>query len=345
LDSTSTVLIVTETDRAGAKEEQVELPSIVCQDVLRQVGHVGVTKHANVEVHEQSMHGGMAQCEPSEISSKVRLNMDRPMVLSYKYLNPNNASVVVNVHEHVSMDTLDATVDRLHYKAVVTETHTMHSFVIILQSTKLQYLELFGMPDSASMYTLLVNSVASKPVEGQNKSIVLVPLLEGLDPEAANVGSRLLTSVEMSYISTHPKPIAANETLSLSPPHLSLPISVVTATIRLPKHFVYKFDGNFVPDRDLIAPIPPSYYYQTGKRVTDTDYQFGFKDDVWPDDNVNPMESTVKIVTPQTGRSYYFHRLLVLGQELLLNATISEPQVQPKPQVKPKLSWWYTLFQ
>lgn len=343
LDSTTSVLLQTETDRAG--EERVELPSLVCKDVLRQVGHVGVTKDANVEVHEHATKGGIARCEPSEISSQLRLNMDRPIVLSYKYLNPTNASVVVNVHEHVAMETLEATVDRLHYKAVVTETHTMHSVLVILQSTKLQYLELFGMPESASMYTLAVNSVASKPVQGQNNSI-LVPLLVGLDSEAANAGRSLLTSVELSYISTHEEPMQAhNGTLNLSPPHLELPISVLTTHIRLPKQFAYNFTGDFgtQPDPDLAVPVPSTYSYQTGKRVVENDYQFGFKDDYWADDEPKEQQPQgVKIVTPNTGRSYYFNRLLVLGTKLELQASYAKPAVVPKKG--DILPWWYSLL-
>jgi hypothetical protein len=338
LDSTATLLISTESDRSDSQQGKIELPRIECRNVLRQVGHIGVAKDANIEVHEHSIRGSITRCEPPELSSKLRLNMDRPIVLSYKYLNPLNATVVLDVQEHVAMETLEATVDRLHYKAVVTDTHTVHSFMVVLQSTKLQYLELFGLPESASMFTLLVNSVPAKPVKGKHKSILL-PLLVGLNPEAANEGSTLLTSVELSYISAHPEPMGRNGTLSLAPPLVNLPISVLTTHLRLPKRYKYKFTGDFLePDHDLAFPIPSTYFYQTGKRVVAKDYKFSFKDDVWPDDDDTPKEAAVKIVTPNTGRSYYFHRLLVVDTKLVLNVSF-EPVVKQQ-----QVSWWSSLY-
>lgn len=327
LDSTATVLVQTESDRFAEQEtDKVELPRIECRDVLRQEGHVGVVKDANVEVHEHSTRGGLIRCEPTDISSQLRLNMDRPIVLSYKYRNAQNASVVLDVQEHVAMETLEATVDRAHYKAVVTDTHIVHSLLLVLQSTKLQYLELSGLPETASMFTLLVNSVPAKPVQGQDKAI-LVPLLVGLDAEAANEGRSLLTSVEVTYISSHSEPLGQNGTIPLTPPHLRLPISVLTMHLRLPLQYKYTFSRAFEkPAQDLAFPVPSSYSYQTGKRVIETDYEFSFKDDVWPDEKTKPQESAVKIVTPNTGRSFYFHRLLVVDTELSLNATYSRPE-------------------
>lgn len=342
LESSATVLIQTETDRSGAEQEQLELPRIECQNVLRQVGHVGVTKEANVEVHEHSTKGGIMQCEPTEVSSKLHLNMDKPMVLSYKYLNPVETSIILNVQVHVAMETLEATIDRLHYKAVVTNTHVMHSLIVVMQSIKLQYLKLFGVPESSSMFTLLVNSVPAKPVRGKDQSI-MVPLLVGLDAESANAGRSQLTSVELNYISTPKYPMTAthNGTLELSPPHMDLPISVLTTHLRLPKNYKYEFSGDFGgSSSDLIAPLPAAFSYQTGKRVVKTDYQFSFKDDNWPDsDDTKPQEAAVKIVAPVMGRSFYFNRLLVVGTQLALNATFSQPL-----QYADNISWWQKIL-
>jgi hypothetical protein len=115
--------VYTETDHLTDAEvsSQVELPRIECLDVLRQMGHVAVVKDANVEVHEYSRKG-VAPCEPSELSSQLRLNIDRPIILSYKYLNVQN-SVILTVKEHLAMETLEATIDRVHYEAVITDAH------------------------------------------------------------------------------------------------------------------------------------------------------------------------------------------------------------------------------
>ena len=340
LDTSASILIHTESDRSsGVTHEQVELPRIECRSVLRQTGHVGVTKDSNVELHEHKVLGGISKCEPNEISSQLRLNIREPIVHSYKYLNPTGASVILDVKEHTAMETLEATVDRLHYRAVVTETHTMHNLLVILQSTKLQYLELISLPDTASMFTLHVNSVPAKPAMGEERNSILVPLLVGLDPEAANAGRSLHTSVELSYISSHGEALGGNGTLPLAPPRVKLPISVLTTHLRLPESYDYEFSGDFgKPSRDLAFPLPSAYSYQTGKRVIEKDYQFSFKDDVWPDDE-EPKEASVKIVTPNTGLSYFFHRLMVVGTQLTLNATYAEKVVSPE-----RSSWWSVLF-
>lgn len=76
-----------------------------------------------------------------------------------------------------------------------------------------------------------------------------------------------------------------NGTLALAPPSVKSPISVLTAHLRLPKGYDYDFfDDLGQPRRELTFPIPSSYSYQTGKRLVEKDYQFSFKDDVWPDD-------------------------------------------------------------
>eukprot|EP00977_Amphora_coffeiformis_P022055 scaffold10326_cov164-Amphora_coffeaeformis.AAC.1 len=315
LDSSASILIHTESDRApGASHEHLELPRIECRDVLRQTGHVGVTKDTNVELHEHKMLGGMSKCEPNEISSQLRLYIREPIVHSYKYLNPAGASVILDVKQHAAMETLEATVNRMHYKAVVTETRTMYNL-------------------------LVVNSARAKPVKGEEENSILVPLLIGLDPEAANAGRSLHTSVELSFISSREEALGRNGTLPLAPPRVKPPISVFTTHLRLPKSYDYEFIGDFgKPSRELAFPVPSTYYYQTGKRVVEQYYQFSFKDDVWPDD-AETQEAVVKIVTPNFGHSYFFHRLLVVDKQLTLNATYAEKVVLPK-----RSSWWSGLF-
>mmetsp|Transcript_19990 Transcript_19990/g.28989 ORF Transcript_19990/g.28989 Transcript_19990/m.28989 type:complete len:750 (+) Transcript_19990:36-2285(+) len=346
LDSTVALKVHTEKDRSDLSDILVELPRIECKNVLRQTGHVAIIKDANVEVHEHKTFG-LSRCEPSDLSSKLRLNVDRPIVLSYKYLNPQN-SAVLSVKEHAAMETLEATIDRIHYKALVTETHTFHSIIMLVQSTKLQYLEMLGLPTTASKFTVMVNSVPAKPVQGDGrKNSILVPLLIGLDQEAANEGGNLRTSVEVSYFSTHDN-LGKNGTLSLNPPWFELPISVVTAHLRLPMSdenpFNYTFSGDFgsKPLRHLDYPIPDAFSYTTAKRVVPDDYEFSIVDDMWPEDEENDRSASkvgaVKIVTPLTGRSFFFQRLLVVDKELALNVTFKEKE-QPV-----ELSWWQRLI-
>lgn len=321
LDSSITLHVHTEMD-GNADDDLAELPRMECKNVLRQVGHVAVVKEANIEVHEDKAVG-VSRCEPSEISSQLRSNIDRPIILSYKYLNPKN-SIVLNVKEHAAMETLEATVDRIHYKALVTDTHTAHSLILIMQSTKLQYLELFGLPSSASMFTVAVNSAPTKPVEGEtSSSSILIPLLVGLDSEVANEGGSMRTSVELNYFSSHDS-LGNNGTIHLAPPQLKLPVSILTAHLRLPEKYKYKFVGDFERVPRMEYPLPQALSYVTGKRVVEEDYEFSAVDDVWPDDSEPGKIGSVKIATPNIGHSFHFQRLLMVDAETSLDILYSK---------------------
>ncbi|KAL7577270.1 hypothetical protein ACA910_002016 [Epithemia clementina (nom. ined.)] len=325
----------------------VELPRIECQNAIRQTGHVGVIKDANVEVHEHKI-GTLSRVEASELSSKLRLNVDRPIVLSYKYLNRQQNQVVLAVQEHEAMETLEATIDRMHYKVVLTETHAVHSIILILQSIKLQYLKMSGLPLSSSKFTVLVNSAPAKPVKGGAEgSDILIPLLVGLNPESANQGCSFHTSVEVTFFSTHDEALGVNGTILLKPPQFDLPISVLSTHLSLPSHYRYNFTGGFGTEpleKSRIYPIPEAFRYVKGKRVVPEDYEFTILDDMFPEDRDEQAKSgAVRIVTPSAGRNFHFQKLLVLDRGLCLNVTYSQPL--PRGTKKSSLlQMLYSLF-
>ena len=86
MGSAATLILSSEQPSA----DLIELPRLECLDVLRQVGHVAVINDYNVEIHEHSKHG-LSSCEATDVSSQLRLNLDRPIVYSYKYLSPDNS--------------------------------------------------------------------------------------------------------------------------------------------------------------------------------------------------------------------------------------------------------------
>jgi hypothetical protein len=195
------------------------------------------------------------------------------------------------------------------------------------------------------MFSLMVNSVPAKPVDGGDKSKILIPLLIGLNPEATIDGdSSMLTSVELNYVSTHPEEMGHNGTLVLAPPRFPLPISVVTVHLSLPERYEYKFSGDFgtKPSGRLAYALPSTFSYKKGKRVVEKGYKFTSIDDFWPEDEQEKHGSVIKISTPRTGRSFHFHRLLVVDIPLALNATFSEPAVTEKPSGL--LSWLFGVF-
>merc|ERR1712125_46163 len=142
--------------------------------------------------------------------------------------------------------------------------------------------------------------------------------------ETANQGASLLTSVEVTYFSTH-APLEGNGTISFDPPKFSLPISVLSEHLNLPYSYgaydvnrpcEYKFHGDFGTEptpKGSIYPIPEAFKYAKGKRVVRDDYEFTLLDDMFPEEREEQGKlGAVKIVTPKAGRNFYFQKFLVL---------------------------------
>lgn len=340
LDSSMTLHVHTESDTdTASKTQQLELPRIECTGVLRQSGHIGVIKVANnVELHISSAVG-LARVEPTEISSQLRLNTDRPIMFAYKYLNPKY-ELHLRSTSHTAMDTLEAVADRVHYEALVMDSHIMHSLLVLTKSSKLQYLEIQGIPTGAAMFTLVVNGVQTKPMRGGNtEDSILIPLLVGLNTDAANDGLGVKSSIELRYFSTH-DPLGKEGSLDLPLPILTLPISIVTTELRLPKAYAYNFTGDFGEkgaDR-LKYQVPSAFSYVKGTKMVPKDYKFSRLDDVVEEDDTSQKESAIRVDIPQSGRSYFFQRLLVVDTPLSLSVAYFPPT--PKPSTS---SLWDNL--
>jgi len=206
----------------------------------------------------------------------------------------------------------------------------MHSLLVMMKSTKLQYLELQGIPSDASMFTLIVNGVQKKPVKGgSNGDSLLVPLLVRLDTEASNTGLGVKTSIELRYFSVQ-EPLDEEGSINLHTPQVTLPISVVTTELRLPRSYSYNFTGEFghkVSDSTKY-PVPSSFFYVKGKRVVPKGYKFSRLDDVQHEEDGDESAhggSTIQMDIPQSGRSYFFSRLLVVNTPLSLSVAYARP--------------------
>lgn len=227
------------------------------------------------------------------------------------------------------------------------DTHVMHSLLVMIKSYKLQYLELQGIPSDASMFTLIVNGVQTKPVKGGiTEDSLLIPLLVGLDnADTANDGHGLKTSIELRYFSIQ-SDRGDEGSISLPLPQVSIPISVVTAELRLPRIHHYNFTGDFGNkgvDR-LSYPVPSSFSYVKGKRMVPRGYKFSRLDDV-QDEEEDSLggNAAIQMEIPQSGRSYFFQRLLVVNTPLSVNVSYFPPPSEPSPSIwehlKQKLIW------
>ena len=140
--------------------------------MLRQAGTIGVIKVASVEVHERTTHG-LARADPTELSSQLRFQTDRAIVLAYKYHTARHA-LTISVINHEEMPVLKAVVDKLYYEALVVEDNTMHRMLMTLQTTgQMQYLRINNIPSDATIWSVLVNSIAVKPSKGSEGTLLV----------------------------------------------------------------------------------------------------------------------------------------------------------------------------
>lgn len=229
--------------------------------------------------------------------------------------------------------------DRAHYSALVVGKKVRHSFVLNMQARALQYLEVSGLPPSASMFTLAVNSVSAKPVVGADPSSILVPLLVGLGGSEANDGGSLHTSVELGFMSDRDA-LGAAGSFALSPPRLKLPVSVLTVDARLPKAYDYAFSGDFgnTSVAQLDHPLPRRFSHFKERKVVSSDYEFREGRD-YDIAQGRRDSAAIHVEVPKLGsRSYLFQRLLVVDEQLDL-AVAYTPR-QARKRTLGAVPWW-----
>lgn len=191
---------------------------------------------------------------------------------------------------------------------------TMHSILITMKSSTLQYLDMFNISNDAFMFTLIVNGVQTKPVTGADDSLLL-PLLIGLDTSTKGATS---TSLELRYFTRKQTWSKDGGHLALQLPEVSLPISIFTAELRLPRQYIYNFTGSFgdTPSDKSKYAVPSSFSYVEAAQ----------------------QNSNIQMNIPQTGRSYFFERLFVYNTTLSMDVSYHQRQEQPKLSLWKKIT-------
>merc|ERR550514_1595102 len=99
---------------------------LVCDDVLRQTGSLGVVKMANVELHEEDeehTRRGAARVGVDELPVELKAQTNRPIMFAYRYLAPPRGG-----------------------------GESMHRLFLNLQNSRRQCLELRGLPKDARLW-------------------------------------------------------------------------------------------------------------------------------------------------------------------------------------------------
>jgi hypothetical protein len=305
----------------------VELPFVVCQNVLRQIGTLAVVKAASVEVHEQSSTG-VARASVGDVPAHVLSKTNRPVVLAYRFLSARQ-SIVLSLLHHEEIATLESVVDKALYQVLVLETQQMHSLVLVLQNTQRQYMAVKDVPKASQVWSLRVNSLATQPVRGGKRhsgakgaedpaDLLMVPLLVGPRPDDDGFG--LKTSVELSWMTQH-EPLGKNGTVVLSPPRLDMPISALSVEVQLPEHLVANFTGSLMNVTTFSGSMPHAVNYETDQHVTRKGHKFATGDLAGHKEN---SKTSLKAKIPKGGTRYRFEKILVIGDGAALSASYEE---------------------
>eukprot|EP00933_Yihiella_yeosuensis_P045557 TRINITY_DN40951_c0_g1_i1.p1 TRINITY_DN40951_c0_g1~~TRINITY_DN40951_c0_g1_i1.p1 ORF type:complete len:762 (-),score=87.61 TRINITY_DN40951_c0_g1_i1:434-2719(-) len=316
------VMITTETSmEAGAESKIITIPNAICQDVLRQSGTFAVVKVANLEIYEHSVSGA-TQSGTDSVPSHMRSRTSQPIVMAYKFLLPH-FDVKLSLVRHEEISTLEAVVETSLYKLLVVESQIMHSLLMRLQNTRRQYMEVTGIPKNATLWTLKVNSVDTKPVRGRDGSL-LVPLLVGTGNDGGVSASK--TSVELVWLTDMSPLEPLNGTLALDPPRVDLPVSTLMVQLNFPESYQANFSGSLREVEKFSQSQPTPISYETGEDVVERGFDFGSM----PPPRSKVKSSGVQAKLPKTGKRYLFEELLVVHGQAKLEvryATHSSPDV------------------
>lgn len=297
-------LVVNTEIQLDPNSDLVNLPSLVCRDVLRQTGHFGVVKVVNVELYSNFCEGA-ASADPIEVSSFLRHQTSKAIVMAFKFLSPHY-NVSLQVLRHAEVDVLEASVDHAAYQALVVDTHIMHSYTLSMQNTNRQYLSLQDLPASFKVWSLFVNNLPTQPVKnGKDTQSILIPLLPGSG--VSNDGSCQTYTVELTYVSTH-DPLGEAGNITILPPKIDLPISVMTAEIEAPPGYNWEWKSAGLQQVSKFSHKKPmTVNSNKDKHVVSSTHDFRY---VLED--TDTAGKSVRVKVPTTGRSVKFERLLVI---------------------------------
>ena len=258
-------------------------------------------------------------------------------LVAYKYHTARHA-LTISVINHEEMPVLKAVVDKLHYEALVVEDNTMHRMLMTLQTTgQVQYLRINHIPSDATIWSVLVNSIAVKPSKG-SEGTLLVPLQAGSN----NDGSLQHTSIEMVYLSKH-ELLRQIGNLTLKVPFVDSPVSVYMAKVSIPSRLEANYTGSLPTVRKFSREVPTAVRGTKGRHMVEDSFDFSKGPLLMDSDKTGG--TSMKIELPASGVTQRFERLLVVNSSPEMHISYAERLVN-KP-IKPKVAttWWQSLWQ
>jgi len=296
ITDTVILIVATETVLDGS---EIVLPTLTCEDVLRQTGSLGIVKVANVEVQERET-AGVIRVGIDELAEELRYLTNRPIMFAYKFLSPA-VRIRLAVTKHALVEVMDAVVENALYETLVVDTQIMHRFMLVIQNSSKQYLEMRGMPTDARIWSVMVNSRPAKPVRGRDGAH-LVPLLVGTANDGNSGVQR--TSVEVCYLSNH-APLGNDGKIQLAPPKLAVPISTLLVEVQMPTDYKVEYRASLQQVARFSYPIPQPVDNDKGTDLVPHGFKFGRE--------AQELRRTgVNMQVPKAGQCHRFEQLLVV---------------------------------
>ncbi|NQT88621.1 hypothetical protein HQ560_17780 [bacterium] len=226
-----------------AAGDTVSAPVIQAVGVEREKGFIGVVALSNVEIAEGEVKGARtidARQLPGELVAMTK----QPVLVAFRTVG-QDFDIPLTIKKHGEIGVLVTIVDSALFTAMqLNDGRRMTKVVYNVRNNRNQFLRL-KMPEGVDIWSVEVNGKTVAPAKDDTGNILL-PLVR------SSAGARELASfpVEMVYVETPTKPVAAKGALRVDLPTVNAPVMHLMVSYYLPTEGTYRsywsgdrFDG------------------------------------------------------------------------------------------------------
>ncbi len=295
----------------------VDIPVIRAVGVERERGYVGVAAIANVEISSGAVTGA-TEIEVRRLPAPLVGMTDQPILLGYRYI-VDAFSIPLTIKKHGEVEVLVTIVDGASFTAMqLSDGRRITRVVYQVRNNRNQFLRV-QMPEGADIWSVSVSGRPASPAK-DDKHNVLIPLVR------SRAGTSDLASfpVEVVFIETTAKAPAANGTLRVELPTLSVPAMQVMYTYYLPAEGIYPpsavkslFKGPLRPVESF-ATLASTTRGQTYERADVSAQELQSQMDARVQaEAAAGGSSAIRVRLPLNGKQYCFERILALPSDKL----------------------------
>ncbi len=259
LKDTTYRLVVEGEQTIEGKSAAYTLPEFTLVGVKQERGYLAVSRAGSIELAPETMEG-INRVDVKELPEQLRSVMGTPALLAFKY-HQHPYRVALALTRHDDHPVLPAIAERGELATVISQQgELLTRATYFIRANKKQFLEVL-LPEDAQLWSCIVGGRSVKPVEGEQKKL-LIPL----DTAAESAES---VSVELVYFERR-DPLTNIGHLDLRGPVLDVPTTIANWNVYAPREIKFlKMGGNLARGAAVVdfiedPVIPPVVLAQSG---------------------------------------------------------------------------------